>query len=93
VSLNIRLAQDHAEPRRGAVPTEAIDSRRRREEPGEAALTPQLYNNHDDPGHTNNVIAANPGIAADLRDRYIAFLESVDTAEEFVAPRRNATLT
>ncbi|MDP6507839.1 MAG: sulfatase [Chloroflexota bacterium] len=67
--------------------TEAIDSRRRREVPGEAALTPQLYNNHDDPGHTNNVIAANPGVAADLRDRYIAFLESVGTADEFIAPR------
>jgi hypothetical protein len=72
--------------------TEAIDSRRRTEGASEAALTPQLYDNHADPGMTENVIEDHIDEAGELRDLYIRYIESVGTAAEYVAPRREAPL-
>ena len=72
--------------------TEAIDSLRRREVASEAALSSQLYNNDNDPGHTHNVISDNIGVAHKLRDRYVQFLESVGTPDEHIAPRRDLSL-
>ena len=72
--------------------TEVIDSRRRVEQASEAGTSPQLYDNHADPGMTRNVIEDHPDEASELRDLYIGYIESVGTAEEYVAPRREARL-
>ena len=72
--------------------TEVIDSRRRVEQASEAGTSPQLYDNHADPGMTRNVIEDHPDEASELRDLYIGYIESVGTAEEYVAPRREAPL-
>ena len=72
--------------------TEVIDSRRRVEQASEAGTSPQLYDNHADPGMTTNVIEDHPDEAGELRDLYIGYIESVGTSEEYVAPRREARL-
>ena len=48
----------------------------------------ELYHNADDPHQTNNVIEGNKAAAEQLHAKYISLLESLGTAEEFIAPRR-----
>ncbi len=51
-------------------------------------LEPELYHIRSDPRQQKNVLAENKSIAKDLHSRYIAFLESVGTKEEYLEPRR-----
>ncbi len=48
----------------------------------------ELYNAADDPGHQHDVSAENPAAVAELHARYVQWLESVDTPERYLAPRR-----
>ena len=55
-------------------------------------LVPELYHNANDPGHHRNVFAENKAVAKDLHAKYISFLESLGTKEEYIAPRRTLPL-
>jgi arylsulfatase A-like enzyme len=49
----------------------------------------ELYRTQDDPGHQNNLIAKEPVVAADLHRAYYTWLESINTNEKYLAPRKN----
>jgi len=51
-------------------------------------IWPQLYYLPDDPGEAENCLAANLGLAREIHEAYVAFLESVATPEEHLAGRR-----
>ena len=52
-------------------------------------LAPELYHNAQDPRQQRNVFSENKGVARQIHAKYIAFLESLGTKEEYIAPRRN----
>lgn len=55
---------------------------------GAGDLEPELYHTPNDPRQLNNVFADHRPIARELHAKYIAFLESLGTKEEYIAPRR-----
>jgi hypothetical protein len=50
---------------------------------------PELYYLPDDPKESNNLIDGNEGLAREIHERYVNWLEEVDTPEEHLAGRRN----
>ena len=63
------------------------------EEPGDYAIQPHLYRTVEDPNHLDDVIATHPHIAKKLQALLIDYLESIDTDEKFISPRRQITFT
>ena len=63
------------------------------EEPGDYAIQPHLYRTVEDPNHLDDVIATYPHIAEKLQTLLIDYLESIDTNEKFISPRRQLTFT
>ncbi len=55
---------------------------------GAGDVEPELYHTPHDPGQEKNVFAENKAVAKDLHAKYISFLESVGTKEEYLKPRR-----
>ncbi len=60
----------------------------RPEEPGEYAVAPHLYRTVEDPHHAEDVIADHPDVARELQALLIEYLESINTDEKYIAPRR-----
>ncbi len=60
----------------------------RPEEPGDYAVQPHLYSTVEDPHHADDVITDHPDVARSLQALLIEYLESIDTDEKFIAPRR-----
>jgi len=58
--------------------------------PGAATMPirPALYYLPDDPGEVENRLDADLGLAREIHQAYVAFLESVGTPEEYLAGRR-----
>jgi len=54
----------------------------------EETVPSELYHLSTDPHQERNVISEHPDVAAELRARYVRFLEEVGTCEEYVAPWR-----
>jgi hypothetical protein len=52
------------------------------------AVEPALYNLTEDPQESNNVIDDNEGLAKEIHERYVAWLEEAGTPEEHLAGRR-----
>jgi len=50
---------------------------------------PELYYMADDPQETNNLIDGNQGLAQEIHERYVKWLEEAGTPEEHLAGRRN----
>jgi len=59
---------------------------------GAQDVRPELYHVPSDPAQAKNVIADQPDQARRLHAAYIAFLESLDTDDKFIAPRRSLSL-
>jgi len=55
---------------------------------GAGDLEPELYHTPSDPGQQKNVFSDNKAVASDLHAKYISFLESVGTKEDYLKPRR-----
>lgn len=55
---------------------------------GEVRVSSELYHLPSDPRQQRNVIGQYPKVAADLRTRLVAFLESCDTSPEYIEPWR-----
>ena len=51
-------------------------------------LMPELYHNASDPHQTRNIISEHMDVAKHLHAKYIAFLESLGTDEQWIKPRR-----
>lgn len=60
----------------------------REERPIDLSLQPHLYDNQADPDHQVDLIDENPEIARELQGFLVEYLESVGTAEKYIAPRR-----
>jgi len=71
----------------GQVLDRNVDGHAKREDKG-LQVSSELYHLLVDPNQKENVITKHPEVARDLRDRFIAFLESVGTRTELVAPWR-----
>ena len=54
----------------------------------EISLQPALYNLATDPGEMNDLFASNEALAAEIHQRYVAWLEEVGTPPEHVEGRR-----
>ena len=48
----------------------------------------ELYRAKEDPQHQNNLADDEPAVVEEIHGRYVAWLESVKTPEQFLAPRR-----
>jgi arylsulfatase A-like enzyme len=55
---------------------------------GAGDLEPELYHMPHDPRQQHNVFAENRGVAKELHAKYLEFLASVGTKEEYIKPRR-----
>jgi len=55
---------------------------------GAGDIEPELYHTPSDPGQEKNVFSENKAVARDLHARYMSFLKSVGTKEEYLKPRR-----
>ncbi|MCX6377521.1 MAG: hypothetical protein NTU88_16050, partial [Armatimonadetes bacterium] len=55
---------------------------------GAGDLVPELYHNAQDPRQQRNVFSENKEVARQIHAKYIAFLESLGTKEEYIKPRR-----
>jgi len=73
--------QEHAEGT-----DRAVDGRAKRV--GDIRVESELYHLPSDPGQRRDVIDRHPQVAAELRARLVAFLESVGTLPEYVEPWR-----
>ena len=71
----------------GEILDRAVDGHAKRERLG-LAVPSELYHLPSDPHQEHDVIDQHPDVAADLRARYVAFLESVGTASELIDPWR-----
>jgi len=69
----------------GQVVDRAVDGHAKREDKG-LRVSSELYHLPSDPTQEHNVIQQHPEIASDLRARFVAFLESVGTAQELIEP-------
>ncbi len=49
---------------------------------------PALYRVSDDPQESHDLLPQNPGLAAEIHRRYVAWLEEVGTPEAHLAGRR-----
>ncbi len=58
---------------------------------GAGDVDPELYDLSKDPGQRRNLIARHPRVARRVHRRYLDFLESLGTNEEYLAPRRHLT--
>ena len=65
----------------------AVDGHAKREKMG-LQVPSELYHLASDPRQENDVIEQHPDVVKDLRERLVAWLESVGTAQEFVDPWR-----
>ena len=71
----------------GEILDRAVDGHAKRERLG-LAVPSELYHLPSDAHQEHDVIDQHPDVAADLRSRFVAFLESVGTAPELIDPWR-----
>lgn len=71
----------------GEFETLAVDGLVKRQMVGEV-LPSELYHLPSDPRQMHNVISQHPRVAAELRQTFVSFLESLGTNAEFIEPWR-----